>query len=136
MVFLLLFYFLKERIINIQFKWYIGFIHTQETLNFPLTRKTKTKKNLCPSRAPKAARAVRGSVQMLITGCMSACLSLRCQVRGVGGGAEGGTLSSLVLFPSAEGKGSLVDSVFTVKPKPATSVILNSPLSFSAQREK
>lgn len=53
MVFLLLFYFSKEGIRNIQFKWCIGFIHTQETLNFLLTRKIKTKRSQqSPRRLP------------------------------------------------------------------------------------
>lgn len=77
MVFLLLFYFLKERIINVPFKWCIGFMQIQEILNFPLTRKIKTK------RSQQNYRRMSGP-QMLTTGCRLACFSLRCQVRGAG----------------------------------------------------
>lgn len=57
MVFLLLFYFVKEGIINIQFKCCIGFMHTQEMLNFPLTRKIKTKRS---QQTPRGCQAFRG----------------------------------------------------------------------------
>lgn len=40
--------------INIQCKWYTGSTHTQETLNFPLTRKIKPRGSQQPPRGQQA----------------------------------------------------------------------------------
>lgn len=60
-------------------------MHTQETLNFPLTRKIKTKRSQqSPRRLPGQLGAHHGCSPQ----ARMACLSLRCQSEGLVGGWE------------------------------------------------